>query len=121
MVLPHFGDLKLLSGSLTIPEIFELCRLASGFFGNDTGPMHVAAAVGCPVAVLMNARALPGSWHPDVVPSLVIRLRLECEACFLTDCVQEKHRCMTGITVERVMAEVIPFLKSLTGRQSMDR
>jgi ADP-heptose:LPS heptosyltransferase len=43
----------------------------------------------------------------------VLRHRTECENCFLSDCVTEQHRCMTAITVERVVAEVIPFLKSL--------
>ena len=115
-VLPIFGALRLLSAPLTVPELFELCRLASVYFGNDTGPMHVSAAVGCPVAVVMSGRNAPGMWDPDVELRLIIRHRTECENCFLTDCIVMQHRCMAEITVERVTAEVIPFVKSLLSR-----
>lgn len=116
-VLPRFAGLKFFPGQCSIPELFELFRLATAYLGNDTGPMHVAASVDCPVAVVMSARALPGAWHPNVTPSLVVRLRMECEACLLTECVKEKHRCMTDISEERVLAEVLPFLHGLSDRQ----
>ena len=115
-VLPVFPDLRLLQNSLTMPELFELFRLAAVYFGNDTGPMHVAAAVGCPVAVVMSARNAPGMWDPDVEPRLIVRHRTECEDCFLNDCIVEQHRCMAEITVERVAAEVISFIKFLSVR-----
>ncbi len=116
-ILPQFPGLKLLPEQFIIQELFELCRLAGAYFGNDCGPMHVAASVGCPVAVLMSARALPGAWHPNVTPNHVIRLRMECEACLLIECMKEKHRCMTGITEERVLSEVLPFLDRLLIRE----
>lgn len=115
-IQPHYPELRLLSRSLNLRELFAICRFAAAFFGNDCGPMHAAAAVGCPVAVVMSARALPGAWHPNVTPSLVIRLRMECEACLLRDCVEKKNQCMLDITVERVLSEVPPFLKSLPAR-----
>jgi ADP-heptose:LPS heptosyltransferase len=112
-ILPQFSNLKILPDPLSIPELFELCRLAKAYFGNETGPMHVAASVDCPVAVVMSARTPPGSWYPDVVHSQVVQLRVECESCLIHDCVAEKHRCMTGLTEDRVLAEVLPFLKQL--------
>jgi ADP-heptose:LPS heptosyltransferase len=115
-VLPRFSGLHLLPAPLNLPELFEICRLAKAFFGNDCGPMHVAASVDCPVAVLMSARALPGAWHPNVTPNLVMRLRLECEGCLLRECLEEKHRCMTGLTEDRVLAEVPEFLRKLPRR-----
>jgi ADP-heptose:LPS heptosyltransferase len=111
-VLPVFSSLRFFTAELTIPEMFELCRSAVGYLGNDTGPMHVAAAVGCPVAVIMSGRAPPGSWYPDVDPRLVIRQQTECEGCFLGECLIEQHR-ITGISTDQVMSEVIPFLQSL--------
>ena len=111
-ILPVFRELRLLQESLTVPEMFELFRLAYGYLGNDTGPMHVAAALGRPVAVVMSSRNSPGSWDPDTPRRLVIRHRTECEDCFLVDCIVERHRCMTAIPVERVINEALPFLKS---------
>ncbi len=117
LILPRFPALKLLPGALKVPEIFELCRLATVYLGNDTGPMHVAAAVGCPVIAVVSARNPPGAWDPDVEPRLVFRNRTACEDCFLDDCVTQQHRCLTGITVEWVEAGVIPFLRSLGPRR----
>ncbi len=112
-ILPTFPQLQLLRESLTVSEMFELFRLAYGYLGNDSGPMHVAAALDCPVAVIMSSRNSPGSWDPDTRRRLVIRHRTECEDCFLQDCVVERHRCMTSISVERVINEALPFLKKL--------
>ena len=112
-ISPLFPDLRL-PGALFIGEVFELLRGALAYFGNDTGPMHVAAAVGCPVAAVVSARNPPGAWDPDVEPRLVFRHRTECEDCFLNHCVTEHHRCMTGITEETVLAGLIPFLEKLT-------
>jgi heptosyltransferase-3 len=111
-MLPVFRQLQLLRESLTVSEMFELFRLAYGYLGNDSGPMHVAAALDCPVAVVMSSRNSPGSWDPDTRRRLVIRHRTECEDCFLQDCVVERHRCMTAISVERVINETLPFFLS---------
>ncbi|MFN7931627.1 MAG: glycosyltransferase family 9 protein, partial [Blastocatellia bacterium] len=81
-ILPQFPALRLFTEPLTLTEMFELSRRAVLYVGNDTGPMHVAASVGCPVAVVMSARNAPGSWDPDVEPHLVIRHRTDCEDCF---------------------------------------
>lgn len=112
-VLPQFPALRLFSDPLTITEIFELCRRAVLYVGNDTGPMHVAASVGCPVAVVMSARNAPGSWDPDVAPHLVVRHRTECEDCFLVECKTQQHRCMTEISAQQVLADLLPFVQTL--------
>ncbi len=119
-ILPLFNDLSILAEPLTIPEMFEVFRGAYCYLGNDTGPMHVAAAMSCPVIALVSARNAPGSWDPDTPDSLVIRHRTECEDCFLIDCVAEKHRCMTAISVQEVVNRSFPFLKQLTkGKERM--
>ncbi len=120
-VLPKLPELKLTQTPLTIPETFELLRKAHLYIGNDTGPMHVAAAVGCPVAVVMSARNPAGIWDPDVEPRLVIRHRTTCEGCFLSTCVLERHRCMTSITVERVLRDLLPFIASLPTQRVLSR
>lgn len=116
-VLPHFPQLHVPAAPFTIPELFELFRLATAYFGNDTGPMHVAAAVNCPVAAVISARNPPGVWDPDVTPRLLFRHRTSCENCFLNECVEEKHRCLTAITETEVLAELPPFLQRILSRQ----
>jgi len=111
-ISPNFAGLQILN-SLSIPELTELLRLATCYVGNDTGPMHMAAAVGCPVVVVMSARNKPGQWDPDIEPRLVIRQRTECEGCWIVSCTEEQHRCMTNITVEEVVSRTLPFLRGL--------
>jgi ADP-heptose:LPS heptosyltransferase len=112
-ILPRFPRLILPVTPFTIPELFELHRLATAYFGNDTGPMHVAAAVNCPVAAVISARNPPGAWDPDVAARLIFRHRTYCENCFLEECTREGHRCLTAITETEVLAELLPFLKKL--------
>lgn len=120
-VLPLFPDLRQ-PGPLPLPELFEAFRDAVMYLGNDTGPMHAAAAVGCPVAAVLSARNAPGVWDPDVEPRLIFRHRTECEDCFLRKCGREKHRCMTAITEDLVLAGLLPFLgKALTHKKRQDR
>lgn len=112
-ILPRFPQLHLPVTPFSIPELFELHRLATAYLGNDTGPMHVAAAVNCPVAAVISARNAPGAWDPDVATRLIFRHRTYCENCFLNDCVREGHRCLTAISETEVLVELMPFLKKL--------
>ena len=104
----------LVSFAPALGELSELLRFATAYIGNDTGPMHLAAAVGCPVIAIMSARNKPGQWDPDVKPRLLIRQRTECEGCWLEHCPEENHRCMTAITVNSVLERAVPFVRSLS-------
>ena len=99
---------------LSLPELFELFRSALAYLGNDTGPMHVAASVGCPVMAVMSARNAPGQWYPEVQPRLLFRRDVPCQNCFLQDCTVERHRCMTEITTNEVAEGAMHFLTMLT-------
>jgi heptosyltransferase III len=112
-VIPRFPGLKFLQVPLKIPELFELMRLPTAYLGNDTGPMHVAAAIGLPVVAVLSARNSPGLWDPDVKRSLVFRHRTFCENCFLNECPREAYRCLTSISEEEVSAGTVSFLRSL--------
>ncbi|MDH3975274.1 MAG: glycosyltransferase family 9 protein [Deltaproteobacteria bacterium] len=110
-ILPEFPQLNMIT--VTIDELFELLRSAKCYIGNDTGPMHAAAAVGCPVTGIISARNLPGQWDPDIESRLLIRHRTDCEGCWLDKCIKENHKCMMSITVPEVINEVQPFIKKL--------
>lgn len=112
-LLPVFPQLRIPTAGLRIVELIELLRFALAYFGNDTGPMHLAAAVDCPVAVVMSARNKPGRWDPDVARQLIFRHRTSCEGCWLSECVVEKHRCMTAIEPEQVQQELSGLLGAL--------
>src|SRR5262249_21962501 len=49
------------------------------YVGNDTGTMHLAAAVGTPCVAVFSARDWPGRWYPYGSGHRVFRSRIECE------------------------------------------
>ena len=53
-----------LTGRTTLDQLAALARLAEGAVGNDTGPMHLAALVGCPSLVLFSASSDPARHAP---------------------------------------------------------
>lgn len=112
-IIPRFPDLRVLKGPLPIGELAEVLRRARCYVGNDTGPMHLAAAVGRPIIAIMSARNRLGEWDPDVEARLLIRHRTECEGCRLEACARERHRCMTAITVDSVAEKAASFIGSL--------
>jgi heptosyltransferase III len=71
---------------------------------HDSGPMHLAAAVGTPVAAIFSARAKPGIWFPRGAENRVFYEKLPCFDCGLESCTVERRRCITGIAVEPVLA-----------------
>jgi heptosyltransferase-2 len=96
-----------LAGQTSLKELASVFRLASVCVSNDSGAMHVAAAVGTPVIALFGSTreyetaplARTGS-HVEVLTHDVW-----CRPCMLRECPID-HRCMTGITPERVLTAV---------------
>jgi heptosyltransferase-2 len=93
-----------LAGQTTLRELCALLKLCGVLLTNDTGPMHVAAAVGTPVVAIfgstspeMTGPGLPGGPH-----SLLLKSNAACSPCFRRVCPID-FRCMTGISVDRVV------------------
>lgn len=82
---------------LQLAALLERCRL---LVTNDTGSMHVAAAVGTPVVALFGSTDLftTGPWGDSHV---VVRKEISCSPCLKRVCPTD-HRCMELITVDEV-------------------
>jgi ADP-heptose:LPS heptosyltransferase len=76
------------------------CRM---YVGNDTGTMHLAAAVGTPCVAIFSARDWPGRWFPYGENHTVLRKAVPCEGCMLQVCSQEGLRCLKEISVDEVI------------------
>jgi heptosyltransferase I len=92
-----------LAGLTTLRELaclYTHCRLV---VTTDTGPMHIAAAMGAPVVALFGPTA-PWRTGPYGKGHTVIRESLECSPCFKKKC--SHQTCMKSITVEKVFETV---------------
>lgn len=82
--------------TLTMAELLRRCTI---YVGNDTGPMHVAAAVGTRCVAVFGAQYPARCWHPYGEGHVVFRRRPPCRNCFLTECTQYQSRCVTETSV----------------------
>lgn len=71
---------------------------------HDSGPMHLAAAVGTPCMAVFSARAKPGIWFPRGTGNRVLHRKVSCGGCGLEACVAERKRCITAIGVDEALA-----------------
>jgi heptosyltransferase II len=101
-----------LVGKTSIHELMALLKLCRVLLTNDTGPMHVAAALGTPVVVPFGSTSpeLTGPGLPGDPRHRLLKSDAPCSPCFLRECPID-FRCMNGIGVERVVEALVETLK----------
>jgi heptosyltransferase-1 len=96
-----------LGGRTTLRELACIYREADLLVTTDSGPMHLAAAVGTPVVALFGPTD-PARTGPYGSGNRIVRKGLCCSPCFRKRC--ETPRCMTDISVEEVFTAVKEML-----------
>ena len=94
-----------LSGKTSIRELMGILRRCAVLVTNDTGPMHMAQALGVPVVAIFGSTD-PEATRPSGGEQSVIRKDVRCAPCLLRACPID-HRCMTGISTNQVMTAVM--------------
>jgi len=86
-VLRHLGGIAAtnLAGRTGLRDLIGLFAECDAAFGPDSGPMHIAAAVGCPIVSLWGSTA-PERSAPWGNAEWVIRAPIPCHPCYLRDC-----------------------------------
>jgi lipopolysaccharide heptosyltransferase I len=92
------------AGALTLPESAELMRRASFCVCNDSGPMHLAAAVGTPTIALFGPTD-PKRVGPYGTGHRVIQKGIDCNGCSRNACIRD-NACMKAIEVNEVCEAV---------------
>ncbi len=92
---------KVLAGKTSLQEAVALMSKANAVVANDSGLMHVAAALQRPLAAVF------GSTSPDYTPPLshnsaVIKADIECSPCFKRDCPFGHYKCLEDMAPERI-------------------
>jgi len=106
-----------LSGTTTIRELMAVTKRCQVLLTNDTGPMHIAAAYGVPIVGVFG----PTDWRttsPYGQSDAIVREPVDCAPCLLRECPID-HRCMTGVSVERVYETAMKQLEAVTGSSGL--
>jgi heptosyltransferase-2 len=102
-----------LAGQTSLRELAAALKICDLVLTNDTGPMHLAAAVGTPVTAIFGSTS-PELTGPIFFPHAeVARGRAPCAPCFRRECPIDL-RCLRGIETEQVVAAA---LRCLAGGQ----
>ena len=105
-----------LAGETTLRQFMALLTLCRLIITNDSGPMHLAAALGVPLVAIFGStdeRATgPVSPHARVVNH-----RVPCSPCGLRECPID-FRCMTGVGVAEVYRVALELVKQVSQRSS---
>jgi heptosyltransferase II len=105
------GGVVNLAGKTSLRELMALLKLCRVLLTNDSGPMHVAAALGTPVVAIFGSTApeLTGPGLPGDVRHQVLKAAPPCSPCFRRTCPIDL-RCLTGTTADRVIEAVFQAL-----------
>jgi heptosyltransferase II len=90
-----------LAGKTTVRELMALISRCNFFITNDSGPMHVAAALDVPVVAIFGSTDHTGT-SPYSDKAVVVRKNVECAPCKLRECPTD-HRCMKAVSVDDVL------------------
>jgi len=97
-----------LAGALDLGQLAAAISLANVFLSNNTGPAHLAAAVGTPIVDLY---ALTNPQHtPWLVESRVLYHAVPCRNCYRSICPQEHHDCLNKVAPPRVADAALELL-----------
>ena len=98
-----------LVGRTTLDQVTAILSISDLVVTNDTGPAHIAAALGRPTVVIFGPTN-PLTTRPFSPQAEILRHPPDCAPCMLRDCPID-HRCMTAITVEEVLEHSTSLLK----------
>jgi lipopolysaccharide heptosyltransferase II len=102
-----------LAGALTLGELACVLDRAALLIANNTGPVHLAAALGTPVVDLY---ALTNPQHtPWQVPHRVLSHDVPCRYCYRSVCVEGHHACLRGVPPEAVTQAALDLLQETQG------
>jgi heptosyltransferase-2 len=102
------GAARVLCGETTLADLVGVLRELRLLLTNDSGPMHLAAALGTPLVAVFGST----DWTetaPVSERARVVREETECAPCKLRECPID-HRCMTRVVVDRVAATALELL-----------
>jgi heptosyltransferase II len=93
------------AGRTSLRELAALIAESDVFLTNDSGPMHIAYAVGTPLVAIFGSTS-PKLTGPVGHGNAIVRTDIECSPCFMRKCNKDYIRCMFSLTSEEVFDNV---------------
>ncbi|MGD8504399.1 MAG: glycosyltransferase family 9 protein [Syntrophobacterales bacterium] len=100
-----------LGNTLSLGDLMALFEMSSFFLGNDSGPMHLAAAMGTPIVALFGSE-YESRWHPLSANSIALRGQEPCLDCkrIRNNC--QHYECITRLSAATVKQAIDQLLES---------
>lgn len=92
----------ILAGKTTLGQLMGLIKECSLILTNDSGPMHLAAALDVPQVAIFGSTSEVAT-GPLSSNAAVVKHQVDCNPCFLKECPRD-FRCMKGVSTEMVLA-----------------
>jgi heptosyltransferase-2 len=98
-----------LSGKTTLAELIDLMAACDLCLTNDSGPMHIASALGVPTVAVFGSTDAAAT-GPAGTHSRIVQEQVDCSPCLLRECPID-HRCMARVETDRVVSVALSLLK----------
>lgn len=99
-----------ISGKTSVRQMASLMARCDVVLSNDSGPAHIAAAMGVPVALAFSGANDPKVWAPHGVPLAVLQNPVECSPCEKYECPlsgADFMKCLKPVSAEKMAREVL--------------
>jgi heptosyltransferase-2 len=103
-----------LAGKISVSQLASILKRCQLFISNDSGPVHIASAVGTPVISIFgrNQKGLsPNRWGPVGKKDKILHKEVGCIECLAHNCNKE-FACLKAITVDDVLKVADEILKT---------
>lgn len=108
----HLSRVKILAGSTTINEAIDIIATCKLILCNDSGLMHIAAAVGCKLVAVYGSTSTLYT-PPLTSNALIIESQVHCHPCFKRECKFKTYECLHQISPEYVISQIQAKWKDL--------
>lgn len=106
-----------LSGSVDLAQLIAVIERLDLFIGNDSGAMHVAAALGVPCVSIFGPTEF-NTTYPFSISAKIVRSNVDCSPCMMRTCPID-HRCMTRVSVNEVVEMVAELSEAIKERMAL--
>jgi heptosyltransferase-2 len=105
------GSCLNLAGTTSLRQLMALIKRCNFFVSNDSGPMHIAAALNVPLVAIFGSTDHTGT-APYTDKAVIVRKDVACAPCKLRECPTD-HQCMTAVTAEDVVGAAFTLMETI--------